>query len=157
MNIQFEPAKQSGKAFLFLFLIVCLSSCSGYKPAYLTLRDAEGKKIYPERKDFFKEYALCSCLLMADSEKMKDNQDASRAFYINLSDDDLMINETARKIDSNAVQFINSGKSSYGSRYEGRQTPVSDCIGYYKSKELDRFIETVLTDLKKYKRSQTRQ
>lgn len=103
-----------------------------------------GRKEYKTKKDFFREYALCSCLLQVsngDSAKIKD---ASKAVYYDIADDELSIANAGQRIDSNAAMFIAQRQNPVGKTYENRKTPVLDCITYSKSKELHRFLDSLM-------------
>jgi hypothetical protein len=130
---------------VYLVLTCCIMlSCSGYKAAYMKIKNAEGKKEFRNKKDLFKEYALCTCLLQSIDTDSNHNKDASKSVYYDLSDGALYVNNTGKSIDSNAAAFIYSKIHTTGITYENRKTPVLDCISYYKSVGLSRFIDSLL-------------
>lgn len=145
------PLISFGKYFYLFFLFNCYIACVGYKPAYLKLKDEAGKRFYKNKKDFFKEYALCSCLLQNLPLDSLGLEGASKNVYYNLSDDDLQISDIGRKIDSNVYSYFEHQKTAVGVTYENKKTPFFNCIMYYKSSELDNFISNLIYELKKKK------
>ncbi|MCX6319852.1 MAG: hypothetical protein NTW29_21415 [Bacteroidetes bacterium] len=110
----------------------------------MKIKNAEGKKEFRNRKAFFREYALCTCLLQSNTTDTSINKDASQSVYFDLSDGDLYTSGIGKSIDSNAAGYIYSRMHKSGVTYENRKTPVLDCISYYKSAELRTFIDSLL-------------
>jgi hypothetical protein len=132
-------------------ILLLLTGCTSYKPAYLKQLNESGKKEYKSKKIFFKEYALCSCLQQRAAKDSTVMPDASGSVYYDLSDDDLLLNNNGKKIDSNAHAYILRRANQSGRTYENRKTPVFNCITYFKSRELDIFTRTLLNNMKKVK------
>lgn len=143
---------QQTRFIIILLLVFCTTGCTEYKPAYQKMKNSDGKKEFPKRKDFFKEYALCSCLSQIHSNDSSKIKDASIGVYYELSDDDLIIGDAGKKIDSNAALFIKNNNALSTRRYENRKTPIMDCITYYKSRSLDNFIQSLIKDIKNTKK-----
>jgi len=126
---------------LSIILLDC-STISHNRPVIfkeLSAADLENAKPYVWQ-ELLKEYFLCECITEGFKDKQIDENDISQAGYFDIL---RYSPEAFHEVKDYASIFVTSIKSSHIEDLGFKKAIISDCIGKYKSKELDEFIKSL--------------
>lgn len=100
-----------------------------------------GKTSQSEKRQWMKEYALCSCLSLIAKQDTAIQDDISKSIYVEITDYTRTDkNNIYNAVDSLASKAIKSINPTQIADYEGRKPYMKSCIEFYQSKELDSLI-----------------
>ena len=128
---------------LQVMIILMVTACNGEKRSVDISRNADGSKIFRNKIELFRDYAFCSCLEYSYKKDSIQIRDDSRATLYDLSNDELMINKRGQQIDSFARGYVDRIDARPGQTYEGRKSRSFDCLMFFKSNKLLRFLKTL--------------
>lgn len=99
--------------------------------------------VFKEKRQWVKEYALCSCLSLISKQDRALQNDISKTVYVEITDYDRSGTRNIYKaIDSLAYKTFLSIEPSQIADYEGRKPYMKSCIEFSKSKQLDSLIRS---------------
>ena len=137
------------KTIRLLFALICLSiilvdcsTMSHNRPViFMELSSADLENANPfVWRELLKEYFLCVCITEGFKDKQIIEDDISQSAYFDIL---RYSPEAFREVDDYAKQFIASIKPSPIEDLGNKKAILSNCIGKYKSKELDDFIKSM--------------
>ncbi|SEB17031.1 Type VI secretion system (T6SS), amidase immunity protein [Pedobacter hartonius] len=97
--------------------------------------------ILKERRQWMKEYALCSCLSLVGKQDTAFRNDISQTVYVEITDYSRTTkNNLYNAVDSLAYKAFNSITPTQIADYEGKKPYMMSCIEFSQSEELDSLI-----------------
>lgn len=126
----------------FIGLTLYLGSCNKDKK-----RSKEA--LLDEKREWAKDYALCSCLSLVSKTDTVFKNDISRGIYAEISDyNRVVIPNIYTDIDSLARKAFNSISPTQIPDYGGSKPYMQSCIEFSKGQELDSLIRTHDSELR---------
>lgn len=99
--------------------------------------------VLKEKRQWAKEYALCSCLSLINKQDTAFQNDISKTVYVEITDYNRSgARNIYKAIDSLAYKAFHSIKPSQIADYEGRKPYMKSCIEFSQSKQLDSLIRS---------------
>lgn len=99
--------------------------------------------ILKERRQWMKEYALCSCLSLVGKQDTVFRNDISQSVYVEITDYNRTSDKNIYKaVDSLSYKAFHSITPTQIADYEGKRTYLKSCIEFSQSKELDALIRS---------------
>ena len=96
-----------------------------------------------ERRQWMKEYALCSCLSLVGKQDTAFRNDISLSVYVEITDySRVTYKNIYRAVDSLSSKAFRSITPSQIADYEGKKPYMMSCIEFSQSKKLDSLIRS---------------
>ncbi|AMM51650.1 hypothetical protein TH61_11340 [Rufibacter sp. DG15C] len=98
-----------------------------------------------DQQQLRKDYALCMCLRKTYSKETASKiqeEDITRGVLIDISD----LYVLYLKLDSLAQEASNRITPSVISDHEGKSFVLLNCLNFYRSKELDKFVKALMSE-----------
>jgi len=129
--------------FILVLSILSLTNCTTTnRPVVfteLTATDLEKAEPYVWR-ELLKEYFLCACIAEGFKDKQIAENDISQAVYFDILRYNL---EAFQEVNDYAKKFVETIKPSPIIDLGNKKAIILNCIGKYKSRELDKFIKSM--------------
>lgn len=124
---------------IFILSFLTLNNCSEKRIILGELHTTDLEKAKPYIwRELLKEYFLCECI--REGFKDKDIQDISSAMYFDIVKYDI---EAFHEVSEYARKYVISIDTSIIKDLGNNKPIILNCIGKYKSKDLDKFIKSM--------------
>jgi len=124
------------RCLVFALSILSLTNCS-IRPEQIHTTDFKKTSV---QRELLKEYFLCVCITEGFNNKEIAEQDISQAVYFDIT---RYSPDAFQEVKDYAKRFVEAIEPSPIVDLGNKKPIILDCIGKYKSKDLDKFVKSM--------------